>query len=426
MGKKTRSVLLVVVLLGLGRDPLLARQTAATSEKPMLTPAGRWQSIDIFVYLRQGGIVTGPLMGLEDQAVVLSTPQGRRVIPLADIARIVFKADEKSASVIVSGMLVGMYAGNLLLRHEAGKPFGYTMPFGAPLGVLLSNVMFAAAGGGLFALVGASGGEKEVRFDFSAGETASLATWERLRQMVSDVPPGPGIHLDVMGGLIMAESIGRYSRTLEGAGYTLGTYSPEHHPGGSSDESTGNFNLLRKIQLTFNIGRALEVGLAFTPLSEPYAIAGKYQETSAGDQVFYRSFHAGQTLAAVGAYAVAVYKPFPGRLPRALSWSLGLGLGAARVAYHLNILLESSTYQNGRYVSSERHESVFDLVKVRPSGVAFTQFEWFLYPNLSMGVIADFVYAPPARVPAFPEMGLPAQSLRFGNASVGFALGMHF
>lgn len=81
---------------------------------------------------------------------------------------------------------------------------------------------------------------------------------------------------------------------------------------------------------------------------------------------------------------------------------------------------------DGYYVSSQDQESGFDFSKTRPSGVVSTQFECFLYPNLSLGLIADFVYVPSARVPAFPEIALSGQSVRFGSASVGFVLGTHF
>ena len=68
----------------------------------------------------------------------------------------------------------------------------------------------------------------------------------------------------------------------------------------------------------------------------------------------------------------------------------------------------------------------YEFSNTRLSGVVYTQFECFLYPNLSLGLIADYVYGPSVQVPAYPEMGLAAQSLRFGSASVGFVLGTHF
>jgi len=220
----------------------------------------------------------------------------------------------------------------------------------------------------------------------------------------------------------MAGSIGRYNRSLKDAGYVLGSYYPEYYQDTNNDSSTGNFDMFRKVQLTFNFGRAFEVGLAFYPLSEPMAAAGKYVRTYVGDLEFDNSFQITQTLSAYGAYAVAVYKPFLGRLPKPFSWSIGLGLGAARVGYHLKTFLQTEDLHNGY----QDQEGGFDVSKTHPSGVIYTQFECFLYQNVSVGVIADFVYVPSVRVPAFPEMGLSAQSLRFGNASIGFVLGAHF
>jgi hypothetical protein len=426
MGTIRKSFILVVVFLSLGCGLALAQETPPTPENPLLKPVSQWQYSDTFVYLRQGGIMAGMLLGLENQAVVLSVPQGRRAIPLADIARVVIKPEKKGNANFVFGMLLGIYARNLLYGHAEGKPFGYMGRIGSPLGFALSNSFFAAVGGAIVVLIDPLGEANEQRFDFSEAGLERQAQWERLRQCLSGVPSEPKVHLTVMGGAIMAGSIGRYNRSLESAGYVLGSYYPQYDQGQSYDVSSGNFTMFRKIQLTLNLGHAFEVGLAYCPLAEPTAIAGKYQQTYMGDQEIDTNFHTIQTLAASGFYAVAVYKPFSGRLPKPFSWSIGLGLGAARVNYHLNNSMATEVLHNGYYVSYQNQEGGFGYSRTRPSGVVYTQFECFLYRSLSLGLIADFVYVPSVRVPAFPEMGLSAQSLRFGNASVGFVLGAHF
>jgi hypothetical protein len=252
--------------------------------------------------------------------------------------------------------------------------------------------------------------------------------WERLRACLAGVEPESKIHLTVQGGLILAGGTSRYNRMLGDAGYSTGThfYFFPDDPGNPYGEYVGNFNMLRKVQLTVNLRPAIEVGLAYYSLSEPALMADKYSETPLGGQQIDRDSYVLQTLAASGVYAVAVYKPLFGRRPKPFSWSIGLGLGAVKFNYRLRTDLQITVLHDEYWVSSQESGNNYGYSKTSPSAVVYTQIECFLYRNLSLGLIADYVYGPSVQVPAFPEMGLPAQSLRFGNASVGFVLGTHF
>ena len=108
-----KSAFLVVVLLGLGWGLALAEEVPSAQENPLLKPAAKWQYGEIYVYLKNGKILTGVLFGLEKQAVVMSAAQGRKAIPLADIDRVVIKTEKKDDSGLVFGTLMGLYAGNL-------------------------------------------------------------------------------------------------------------------------------------------------------------------------------------------------------------------------------------------------------------------------------------------------------------------------
>ena len=114
-------------------------------------------------------------------------------------------------------------------------------------------------------------------------------------------------------------------------------------------------------------------------------------------------------------------------MPPNLSWELGLGLGAAKIRFDLTAYRDGNSQNDPnaeRQYYSERFEhhiseSVF-------SGVVFTALNLNLYRNLSLGVHADYAYLPDREVPGVSALGIEEQKLRFGNACIGFSLGLHF
>jgi hypothetical protein len=86
----------------------------------------------------------------------------------------------------------------------------------------------------------------------------------------------------------------------------------------------------------------------------------------------------------------------------------------------------SSSYHSYRYPDYSSN-SEHQISKLLSSGVFFAEFNLQLGSHMSLGFGADYVLVPAKQeIPAFPDAGLPAQTLRFNNASIGFTLGLHF
>jgi len=136
--------------------------------------------------------------------------------------------------------------------------------------------------------------------------------------------------LDPTGRIDPGRGAGRYRKTLDAAGYVPGNdYSIIFlgYEGDSYIEDVGSFNLLRKIQLTFDLKPTLEVGLAYyrsaSRSSWPGKIRIRFRETS------------NTTASGMSAnirrnrrLCRGLYKPLAGRLPKTLSWGIGFDSGS--------------------------------------------------------------------------------------------------
>jgi hypothetical protein len=429
MNISKKSAFLVAAFLILGWGLALSAEIPAAQENPPLRPAERWQYAETTIHLINGTTLRGFLLGLEEQALVISVSQGRKAIPLGEIERVVVRAGNKGDPSVAFGSILGLYAGSLFYVHESGQPLGYMGTITSPLGLVLCDMAVVAAGGFFFGLLDPWKGAYERTYNFSGNGPERLARWERLRLGLAGVEPRRSVHLTLQAGSILAGGAGRYKKALDAAGYVPGNDYSFIVAGYESDLYTndvGSFNLIRKIQLTFDLKPSLEVGLAYYPLSEPVVMAGKDSDTFQGDLEYDRFGYVRQTFAATGVYAVAVYKPLTGRLPKTLSWGIGLGLGVARFNYRLKAYEREIVLHNDYWVYSQDSNDSFAYAKTVPSVVVSTQFDWFLGANASLGLTADYVTGPSVRVPAYPGMGLGGRSLGLGRAGVGIVLGTHF
>ena len=58
--------------------------------------------------------------------------------------------------------------------------------------------------------------------------------------------------------------------------------------------------------------------------------------------------------------------------------------------------------------------------------MASASLSYYLYDSFSMGLKASYFYAGNAVARAIPNVFLNEQNLIFGNADIGFTIGMHF
>lgn len=363
----------------------------------------------VSVYRRKGGSLYGLLVGIESNALIMRVRGKDEKIPLRNLSKVLIETEKKTSRNALYSMLLGTYIGNFALLRAKNQPTAYLRDFDSGLGLFLWNVIFAGAGGGLGYLIGSAFEKGEKAFDFTGSEQKRQANWEKLRRFVigGDLPPKKA-HLSIQAGHVFTRVCPRYFSLLENGGYYVGKYSCDES--GCGDEAS-DFNLLRKLQITYSPVSKAEVGVAIYWLGEPSIQGHNWQME--------RSIEANQFLNVKGLYAVGVYKPFLKRMPKRMAWRVGIGMGAAKVDFNLNT--QHYAWYPYTEVSFEHKIS-----KTLLSGVVFTELNFYLQDALSFGFSADYVYVPPEEAPEIPDAGIPAQKLRLGNGSIGFNLGLHF
>ena len=365
---------------------------------------------EVFVYLHEGGVLTGLLSSVQSDCLVLGTGNNKKTIPFNDLQKVIIKIEKKTSRHAFYGMLTGIYLGNLIFFHAKGGPTAYVRHVDFNLGYLFWNSVFAGAGIGVGFLTSSAFGSGEKHFDFSGSQEHRLKEWERFRRYaLGSSSFSNKVHLSVQGGHINCRVSNRYKSMLKNANfYDFYDY-----------EGATNFNLVRRVELTYSLKPDIEVGLAAVVLSEPTIMGDKWMETinSSG----YQYFSVRQSLSSLGLYALGVYKPLRSVLPKSIHWNVGGGLGAAKVNFSLNTSLETDNYPDYSVINRNHNIS-----RTSVSALAFTEFDFMVDENLSFGLAADYVFVPARQAPAFEDMGIQAQKLRFGNSSIGFVLGLHF
>jgi len=351
----------------------------------------------VLVYFRDGSYLSGLLVGVENNLLVLRTKGQDEKIPLNNLVKVIIETDKETNRYALYGMLMGTYLGNIIFHRAENQPTAYMEDFDGTLGFLLINTLYAAAGIGLGYLASSMFEESKRVFDFTGSEGKRQAAWDRFRRFVIGGDFGPKkVHISIQAGHVYTRVSSRYETLLQNVDYSTGR-------GGVS-----NFNLLRKLQFTISPTSNAEIGLALYWLGEPRLYGNKYH------------CRAWQSLYTNGYYIVGIYKPFVRQLPKYIDWNVGMGVGAAKVDFSLE-----TEHWTG-YPTYSRETSEYNIYKIFFSGLVFAELNLYLHNTLSVGLVADYVFVPPKNVPEIPEADIPEQKLRLGNSSIGFTLGMHF
>jgi hypothetical protein len=370
----------------LGRSDLIA-QLEADKISPRVVDA-------LTRIIRSDGTVTaGLFFGLNQDSIYLIVAGKLQRFSRHDMLRLTMERRAKSRSFTLTGLLLGVYTGNLLFLRAENDPFAFrsAQESRSPLLDILYNAAFACAGAGIGYLAGSSPGGDQL-FDFANSEEANQKEWEQLRDFVSDTHSESTVHLSFQGAWVDT-----YLPNSQSSYF----FSP------SSFSATSNFNMLRKVQVAVNITPLFEGGVAMMWLGQPSSFVYSYSPFSSSSGSVQMAGH--------GYYAVGVLKPLSSLALRSLQWDVGAGVGIAKVDYR---------YQRNNYsypnptptVDVQIKETVF-------SGCIYTEVKAYLFDYFSLGVVGDYVYIP-KNVPAMDGIGIGARKM--GTTSIGFVLGLHF
>lgn len=383
---------LFVFIAGLEESAGQERQILSPSISP--TP-GRGHKT--FVFRRNQKAVSGYFAGIAGDTLILFSGGRREKVLRKDLRKVVVNTERNFWKSGTYGMLVGIYLGNLIFFQADNQPTAY-LESGKE--ILPPLALFAGVGGGMGYLFGSTL-QQEKTFDFTGSEVEKQKSWGKLHRLSRNEIYANKIHLTIQAAQVYPRASKHYKNQLEHAGFNLG-YPP------------GKFNLLRKMQFTISATTATELGAAVLWFGEP-AIGGfRYED---GVYVYHNVI---QQLEGRGVYALGIYHPLGGQRQKRYRWQVGVGAGMAKVNFSLN----ARSYRNSPLY--DVIVSTRGLAKTVFSGMVFTGFNFHFSKNLSLGLIADYAYAPPERAPAVAEAKIPAQKLRLGNASLGLTTGLHF
>lgn len=396
--------LVLITVISLGKVGLWAQQ--ANSQKSSniseisVTPDLLFSHV--LVYQKEGSPISGLLVDLESASLVLRIGGKDKKIPMERMAKVVIEKEKKSSWYGVYGMALGAYLGSLIMLRAEIQPTAYMRNLGDDWMRTAGVLIAAVAGGGLGYLARPLFEKDKIIFDFSSSDEKNQAEWSRLRRfLVGKAVPGK-VHFVIQVAKVFTGATNRNQDLLFDQGFSAYAYG------------TSDINLLRKLQLDISISPKIDAGVALFFLGEPWLGMEKY--TGSG------TWNMQQTLTMTGYYAVGSYKPLSGRLSDNLNLKIGMGIGAAQLHFSMN-----SDYSWGFYPNYYSSSSEKNISKLLLSGVFFAELNLQLGSHMSLGLGADYVVVPAKQgIPAFPDLGLPAQSVRFGNASVGLTLGLYF
>lgn len=381
----------------------------------LLVPRTLWSQEDqlrrALVFPKTGNGMSGYLteirIGEDDDTLVFSSGSQPQRILVGDLSRIILLSQNRGASGFLHGALLGAYLSTLLIGQANQQPTAFlSQSVSGGIGLVLTTLLGVSVGGGVGALF-KSGTEEEVVFNFWGSEIEKRSARKKFYELMSQEPGAPNLHFSVGGGHVYSQASKKFGEAFGGANY------------GSTDE-VGEFNWLRKIQLTYSLQPDFELGVAAQWSSEPTVSAYQYGNLAPSTS---RWQNAMRSLNVVGYYGVCKYQPFYGSMPKQIEFVVGGGLGIANIEYSRTENIYTYNY-NPPYNSTESHvqDNVNDMTA---SAIVFGEFNLFLRESLSLGLSADYVYYPPKRVAANPSSNLAEETI-FGNACIGFVLGLHY
>ncbi len=363
-----------------------------------------------------------------------------------DIGKIILHAKKAGGKGFIVGSILGIYGVNYWLGTATGQPGGFlwdqiygsrynnssyyyaSSPFGA-IGIVLLGI---AAGGGI-GFITDQGREAnwETTFLFGGSQQMQDEEWEKAQNAIDHKAARSKFHLNISGGLVIPQVTKAYRDQLISAGYTSqGPYYSSYIYNGSSSnlnnyqgiQGSSDFNWLRSIGLSYSLTDNVQAGLTYAVLGEPSFV---YTYTNPNYPVVQtsstRQSSVGQRLSGAGYYATATYNSYLGK-NEDFEFTITGGIGLASISFDLDALYLVDS-------SSTTILTQTDNISIRKnffSGMLGASLSYYLYDTFSLGLKAEYFYTGSATGKAMPFVLLNEQQLNFGNADIGFTMGLHF
>jgi hypothetical protein len=382
----------------------------------------------IIAFTKSGSGVSGYVVeirvGNEDDTLVMLSAKKTVTIPVGDLLKVVVLPREQNGSYFLAGALVGAYVSSLLISTEilAEKFFFSETHYltgvnSDEIGLLISTSLGFLVGGSIGGLF-PSGSDDEVVIDLSGNDDEKKCARTKLYTLCSNESIVRKIHFNVQGAHVFGH-VKEEFRNSTGNG-----------PNGAYGLDVSDFNLLRKMQLTYSITKDIEIGGAVQWSGEPRLKTSSFKslyENYSPDSGGYSTTGYEQSFKVIGYYFIGKYKPFSIKISSKSDIAFGGGIGMAKIDYQRKAGLYKNSYKiiNGVYESTPTGNSFHNEVsETMVSAIIFGEYNFYLKEYLTLGITTDYVYFPTKTIPAEPSAYLPKQTLS-GNASIGFNFGVH-
>jgi len=392
-------ILLYLILAG--NFALSQDRTTTSSIEPKLITVREDLMYNIVTILdKNENITRGFLIGLRSDSILILKNKKTIGIAIFDMIHISIDTDHSNWISFTTGAFLGMYLGNLIFFQAENQPTAYWSAHDEG-GKVAASLFFAFIGGGIGYMVDLGLEKSDESFDLSGEGNHRMKEVERLKKFLLSDETTKQVHVTVQ----FAQVGTRYSEIEELSNSSYPSYSP-------FDEVT-SFNLLRKLQVTYSLYNALDIGGAISWFGEPQTIwfSNHYYSEQ-------QAYHGTQSYEGTGYYAVASYHPLKSVFSSSISWIIGGGIGLGNVNYDFINVVDSGVFPD---VSSD--STIVKINESMFSGLIFTEFDFYLFDELSLGLAIDYVYLP-EEMEAIPELDIDKRSL--GNFSIGATIGLHF
>lgn len=361
---------------------------------------------------------TGFYSGLVNDSLMLVSGGEDIVIALRDVKSFTIDTKQDGESSGLFGALAGVYL-VAALSSEGSGPAGYAKD---PFEFAAGSIVMALPGYALFGLFRFAGSQE---FDLSGNSDRAEAELSALKEFLQGGPGRTKLHFTMHGGWVST----RNASKPPGLYSSVPTYDPTVLPAHVLNYGRlSSINLLRRFQITYNIRRWLELGLAYVSVSEPpaYGFARNSLTDSAATFSGYSESFKGKAFLLVG-----VAEPLQDMLPHIVSIKAGAGVGIGAIdgqferplstVVHVRQTSYGHTYEYWRQQSYVSVPQVFSGMRLALS--LFGSADFRLTQSASVGFFADYTMLAGEGLPEVPEWNLGSRPL--GNVCLGLVLGWH-
>lgn len=399
------------------------------------------------IFPKTGDGFAANILRIEKDSLVLYT-NDYKYIAKKDVGKIIIHAKKESGKGFATGSILGIYAMNYWLGTANGQPGGFLWDgiYGnsyrtssyyyseTPLAIVGIALLGVAIGGGVGYLLDLGhDANSEMIYLFGGSVQLQEEQWAKAQEAIEHGTRKGKFHVNIAGGLIFPNVSNAYRDQLTAAGYntnnSYGSYYYDSYNSGSNFaayqrlQGSSDFNWLRSISASYSVTDNMQFGLCYALLGEPsFVYTNNPNVIPLSNSQSARNFIVGQRLDGRVYYATAAYIRSFGK-KEDFELALTGGIGFANIRFDLNS--EYTLYDSLSNTSTNQIDNI-SIHQSYLSAMASASLSYYLYDSFSLGLKASYFYAGNAVARAIPNVFLNEQNLVFGNADIGFTIGMHF